>query len=186
MIFGGAGEKMKKYGIKSTILIGIDLILIICTLSFIFGNSFMNVEKSANASQSLTDIVIEAVPPIKDAVVNNKVNESEIEEFLRSLAHVFEFFLLGAEFMWLTILLGTGSMWLAGFSSVLLCLAVGTLDELFQSLTDRSTQLIDVAKDVFGGTLGCVFVIACYSIFIHFKNRKSKKSYKNQQAYDFS
>ncbi|MEE0969228.1 MAG: hypothetical protein U0M06_07670, partial [Clostridia bacterium] len=50
----------------------IDVIFIILTLAFIFGNSLQKVEESTNISDGVTDIV-ESIPPIKEAIEEEKI-----------------------------------------------------------------------------------------------------------------
>ena len=81
----------------------IDCILIILTLSFIFGNSLKNVEKSSNDSEKITEIV-EKLPPVQTAIEKEIINKNDLEGIIRSMAHIFEFTLLGAELMLLLLL----------------------------------------------------------------------------------
>ena len=91
---------------KRVVAIIIDLILIFLTLFFIFGNSVKNVEKSSADSQNVTHFV-EQLPPIKQAIEKNILQPGSLEGVIRSLAHFFEFSVLGAELMILLILLKT-------------------------------------------------------------------------------
>ena len=56
----------------------IDCILIILTLSFIFGNSLKNVEKSSNDSEKITEIV-EKLPPVQTAIEKEIINKNDLE-----------------------------------------------------------------------------------------------------------
>ena len=79
---------------KRIIAIVIDLLLIALTLFFIFGNSAKNTEKSGADSEAVTSF-IEQIPPIKEAIENNKLQPGSLEGPIRSLAHFFEFSILG-------------------------------------------------------------------------------------------
>ena len=145
---------------KRFIAIIIDLILILLTLFFIFGNSMKNTEKSGADSESITSI-IEQIPPIKQAIEENKLEPGSLEGPIRSFAHFFEFSILGAELMLLIILLKVSCNIKYFLFIVLLCFILGLADEIIQSFSDRSTEVADVLKDIGGGAFGafCVYVI---------------------------
>ncbi len=145
---------------KRIIAIVLDLILILLTLFFIFGNSAKNVEKSGADSESVTGF-IEQLPPIKEAIENNKLQPGSLEGPIRSFAHFFEFAILGAELMLLMILLKSSSHIKYFFFVILLSFILGLSDEIIQSFTDRATEAVDVLKDVGGGTFGafCIFIV---------------------------
>lgn len=146
---------------KRIIAIIIDIILILLTLIFIFGNSLKNVEKSSNASESVTS-VIEKIPPIKQAIEKNIIQPGSLEGPIRSFAHFFEFSILGAELMLLIILLKCSCNIKYFLFVVLICFILGLSDEITQSFTDRSTEAIDVIKDVCGGAFGAFCVSMIY------------------------
>ncbi|MBR3966436.1 MAG: VanZ family protein [Clostridia bacterium] len=154
---------------KRIIAIVIDLLLIALTLFFIFGNSAKNTEKSGADSEAVTSF-IEQIPPIKEAIENNKLQPGSLEGPIRSLAHFFEFSILGAELMLLIILLTSSANIKYYFFVVLLCFILGLSDEIIQSFTDRSTEVVDVIKDIAGGAFGA-FAVS----LIHFLVRHKKK-----------
>ena len=146
---------------KRIIAIIIDIILILLTLIFIFGNSLKNVEKSGADSESVTSI-IEQIPPIKQAIEKNIIQPGSLEGPIRSFAHFFEFSILGAELMLLIILLKCSCNIKYFLFVVLICFILGLSDELIQSFTDRSTEAVDVLKDVCGGAFGAFCVSMIY------------------------
>ena len=146
---------------KRIIAIIIDIILILLTLIFIFGNSLKNVEKSSNASESVTS-VIEKIPPIKQAIEKDIIQPGSLEGPIRSFAHFFEFSILGAELMLLIILLKCSCNIKYFLFVVLICFILGLSDEITQSFTDRSTEAIDVIKDVCGGAFGAFCINMIY------------------------
>ena len=148
----------------------IDSILIILTLVFIFGNSLKNVEESTDDSKGVTEIV-EKLPPVHYAIADNKLQKGEIEGFLRSLAHAFEFALLGAEFMLLLLLAGLKPLSLSVYLPFFICLILGVADESLQMLTDRAAEVVDVIKDFAGSLLGGLTVLGIYGL-IRIRNRK--------------
>lgn len=52
---------------KRKILVAINILLILLTIGFIFGNSLEDVEKSTNSSTAVTE-TIERIPPVKKAI----------------------------------------------------------------------------------------------------------------------
>ena len=149
----------------------IDLILILLTLIFIFGNSLKNVEESGADSESITSF-IEQIPPIKQAIENNIIQPGSLEGPIRAFAHFFEFSILGAELMLLIILLKSSCEIKFFLFVVLLCFILGLSDEILQSFNDRSTEAVDVMKDVGGGAFGAFCV---YAIYLRIKRRKTNK-----------
>lgn len=155
---------------KRIVAIIIDLILILLTLFFIFGNSAKNVEKSSADSENVTGF-IEQLPPIKEAIENDKLQPGSLEAPIRSFAHFFEFSILGAELMLLIILLKCSCNIKYFLFVILLCFILGLADEIIQSFTDRATEVVDVLKDIVGGAFGA-FVI--YIIYLPIKKNKNK------------
>lgn len=152
----------------------IDSILILLTLAFIFGNSLQTVEESTNTSEGVTNVIVEKIEPIREAVENNKITVDEVEAFTRSLAHVLEFAALGAEFMLLALLIGLKPLWCSTLLTISLCLVLSILDEATQTLTDRAAEIADVAKDFSGACLGAFGVLCLYGIMLALKKRKEK------------
>ncbi len=152
-----------------------DIILIALTLIFIFGNSLQNSESSDTSSESITDIV-EQLPPVHDAIQEEKITQGELHEVVRSLAHVAEFFALGAELMLLVILLKLKPLAIAAFLPLFTGLALGVIDESLQMLNDRSAEIVDVLKDFLGVTIGVLLVLAVYGAVMLFSNKKRSLS----------
>lgn len=146
---------------KRRIAIVIDLLLLLATLIFIFGNSLKNVDQSKNDSQHVTH-VIGNLPPVQQAIEKEVISEGILEETVRSLAHFFEFAVLGTEIMMLIFLL-QGSCHIKYYLFVvLICFILGLTDEIIQSFNDRATEAIDVVKDVLGSAFGafCIYIIS--------------------------
>lgn len=139
----------------------IDLILIILTLCFIFGNSLQNVEDSTKTSEGVVEMV-EKLPPVQQAIEEERLTYGGLVEIVRSLAHVTEYALLGAEIMILALLLGLAplKMWLWAVLGI--CMVLGIIDEGLQSLSDRSPELVDVLKDMLGSVIGGSLVLGAY------------------------
>lgn len=152
----------------------IDSILILLTLVFIFGNSLQNVEQSTNTSEGVTNIIVEKIEPIKEAVESNKITVGEVEAFTRSLAHVLEFAALEAEFMLLFLLIPLRPLWGGIMLTVSSSLVLSVLDEALQMLNDRAAELVDVGKDFFGACLGVISVLAIYALTVIFIKKRKK------------
>ncbi len=150
----------------------IDAIFIILTLAFIFGNSLLDVDKSNDASGSVTDIV-EKLPPVQNAIENEEITRGEVEAILRSLAHGFEFSVLAAEIMILFLLLRLKTPVVCLILTLVIVFVLGVADECLQMLNDRSSEMVDVLKDFLGGVFGAsaVFLIH-YLIGTRIKRKK--------------
>lgn len=141
----------------------IDSILIILTLSFIFGNSLKNVEKSTNDSMGITEIV-EKLPQVQDAITNNKIKEHHLDGIVRSFAHALEFAVLGAEIMLLFLLIDLKPLYLSVYLPFFICLILGLADESLQMLSDRAAEVTDVIKDFAGAVIGGLATLLLYKI----------------------
>ena len=135
---------MKKRAFKCLLLL-----LILLTLCFIWGNSLMNAEQSSDLSNGLLDYL----RPLMDKLGLN----TDSDHGLRSLAHLSEFCLLGAELA-LLFLMEHGLCSAIFRKSALLSLLTAIVDELLQCLNDRSAQLIDVGLDFVGACIGIALV----------------------------
>ncbi|MEE0969556.1 MAG: VanZ family protein, partial [Clostridia bacterium] len=100
-----------------------------------------------------------------------KITRDELDGAVRALAHVAEFFLLGAEAMLLVLLCSLRPIVAATFLPIFSCLAVGVIDESLQMLNDRSAQFVDIMKDFAGGVLGTLAIFAVYIIICKVKNK---------------
>lgn len=159
------------------IAIIINVILIVLTVSIIFRNSLQSAKASTAESEGLTEIV-EKLPPIEEAIENNKITSKDVEISLRSLAHVAEFAALGALSMLLILIIEPKSLRLWVISPPLFCLVIGIADECLQLLSDRACEAIDVVKDFAGGILGGLLVLTVFGIFrlAHTKRTKERIS----------
>ena len=150
----------------------INVILIVLTVSFIWRNSLKDVSASTADSEGVTEIV-EKSPPIAEAIEKNKITSDDVEVTVRSLAHIVEFAALGALSMLLILIIDPAPFGLWVISSPAFCLIIGIIDECLQLLSDRACELNDIIKDLAGGMLGGLFVLAVFFI--------ARKSYKKQE-----
>ena len=164
---------MQKISKIKLILIIVLSILIVATLGFIWGNSCMPKESSAQTSQGVYDTV---KPALDTTFGKGKVTH----DIFRKMAHSFEFMLLGAEVTCLFYLIFENV-----FKKVIYILSiglfVGVVDETIQIFTSRGPAVLDVLID-FGGYLiavAAVFVIILLVYFI--KKRKKSRTDKTAQ-----
>ena len=134
-------------GKKSRLRLFLRLLLAL-TLCFIWGNSLLSREDSAQLSGSLTEWLRSIGIPVS-------------EHFLRKLAHFSEFGLLGCELTLLLWLRGVRRPRGMGFSALAALLAASA-DETIQIFTGRGSQVSDVLLDFSGaltGILLCTLII---------------------------
>lgn len=150
----------------------IDSILILLTLVFIFGNSLQGTEKSSEMSESVTEMV-EQLPPVQQAIKENKIQKGSLEGVIRSIAHSIEFAVLGAELMLLLLLVELKPLSLSVFLPFFLCLVLALADESLQMLNDRSAEVVDITKDFVGSIIGGLAVLGVFAL-----TRRKKTSKK--------
>lgn len=163
---------MKNQKIK-TLLIILDVIAILISLFFIFRFSFQDAKKSDETSKAVTDFVGENVSPVKTALEEKKVTRAKLDSIIRSLAHAFEFSILGAEMMLLLLLLPVRPLKFTVYLPYFVCLMLGVLDECLQMTNDRASEVIDVVKDFAGSVLGGLVVLLVYAIILRVMNKKA-------------
>lgn len=138
---------------------------VLLTVGFIFANSL----RPAEASLADSNVIIELIRPLVDAVFPG--NEWNLVFVVRKCAHFAEFFLLGALCMGLVWAerrrRGRGIITAALFA----VLAVGVADEVLQSLGDRSAMVTDVVIDFCGALAGICLICVLRAL----KLRKRKK-----------
>lgn len=155
------------------ILIGIAaLVLILC---FVYGNSMLSKQESAEVSSSVMDAMEGILRPIVEFVTGGPVDDTLLHKVVRKGAHFAEFAALSAL---LTVLLhlifGTWRTHAMGYV-LFLSLLFGVLDEFLQSFTGRGTSVRDVMLDLCGALLGIACVITVIEIFERLRRRKHNK-----------
>jgi len=139
------------------------LVLLICfTLVFIWGNSMLNREQSADISGGL----LELIRPLLEVLGL----ECENDHWLRKLAHFCEFALLGAELSALSIL--KGKIKLRDFSrGSMYCLAAAAADETIQYFSGRYSHVLDVLLDFSGSICGIVVICTVFAAVIKYNGK---------------
>lgn len=151
----------------------LDIAAILITLFFIFSFSLQDVESSTDTSRTVTDVIEEKIPPIKNAIEENRLTKGRLESILRSIAHATEFAILGMEMMILLLLLPLRPLKLTAYLPFFVCLLLGVADECLQMLNDRSSEVIDIVKDFAGAAFGGLLVLLVYAIICRLEAKKA-------------
>ena len=154
---------------RRRIYLAVVLVMILATLTVIFGSSLNSQEKSASQSGA----VVEVVKPIVDS--QNKIPEDRFEYYIRKLGHFSEFFILALELCFLYgIIKGKnpviGKM-LPILFAVLLC---AVIDETIQIYSGRGSSLKDVWIDTGGGVFAMTLFLAVNKISQIIKPEKTE------------
>lgn len=143
---------------------------LVATLAWIWGNSLQN---NAVSQEKSTDIV-EVVPSVKKTPEARNL----ADYYVRKLAHLLEFFILGVELLGLTLIRsGQGRVRL---TSVVTALFFGLLtaltDETIQAFNDRNSSVADVWLDFAGIVLGAGILLG----FVLCWMKGKRKNRRNQ------
>ncbi len=155
---------------KNMIIICLSAIII-----FITAFAFYNSGKSFKTTHAESEAVVEVINPV---IQKNEISvgQEALRLYIRKVAHVIEFAVLGAAVMLLTMRIKYQyGRSLFGFAFFYV-LAVGTADEFIQSLRDRSSLVSDVLLDFAGAMIGFLmaFLAVKISVFIA-RKIKSKR-----------
>ena len=128
----------------------IFLLLAVVVTAFIWQQSTVPPEESAEISDGVRDVVVEAVGGEETAI------GSFFDRFVRKIAHFVEFSLLG--------LCVGGYFWRSHHIGALLArLAVGvfvaSMDEFWQIFTGRGASVLDVLLDLSGYATACALLV---------------------------
>ena len=127
-------------------------VLALMVTAFIWGNSLKSNEASREQSKTLTESIKPTVDP------DNKIDDFDIEIFLRKSAHILEFFALGFCVAGFTVNLGRLKEERYLSLPLLIVLLVAVIDEYIQHFTQRGTAVTDVVLDFGGAVLGLALV----------------------------
>ena len=131
-------------------------VLSVLVIGFIFKNSLPSIEQSRAQSGVLVELLRRILDPF------GKWPEAEFHTFVRKMAHLAEFGLLGFCLGGLTDGLKRNfwrSVYL--FFALFCVLAVAVSDEFIQSFTGRGSMVSDVVLDFTGGLLGLFGMCIC-------------------------
>ncbi len=135
----------------------IFIVLIILNIMFIWGNSMLSQDSSHNLSSVFRDLLNRL---LHDTI---NVDNSFSENFVRKLAHVFEYLVLGL-LVALCFLKPKLRVWIAILAAGVL---TASIDEIIQIFTGRGPAVKDVMIDTCGYFLG--FLIASLAKYIRGK-----------------
>jgi len=155
-----------KLSAKRIVLLSIVSILLVLTLSFIWGNSFVSMENSASESGK----VYATLKPFFDFVFGKDVIT---HNFCRKLAHATEFMVLAFEIAGIYAVLNRYNV--RYLETVSYGLFVAVIDESIQLISNRGSQVKDVLIDYFGYIVGIVCSYLLYLIIMLLKKRKVKE-----------
>ena len=142
------------------------LLLIAGTIAFIFTQSMLPQEQSAQQSDKVGDILEEIIPP--ETPVGGYVQEN-----VRKIAHFVEFAVLG---VWVALyLILFLKKYVYAALSYLFALVLALFDETIQIFSGRGPDVIDVWIDFAGyaSFFTLVFLLSILVIFIY-ERRKNK------------
>lgn len=129
-------------------------VLVILTLVFIFGQSFLNQTISNKESKIVKETIVQ---PVHQTITGKTTTAPKI----RDVAHIIEFTALGLE---LVLLFKNKKILMRLLRSISYCGMIALVDESIQFLSDRAPQVIDIWNDILGGAIGAVIGILIITI----------------------
>lgn len=161
--FKGDALYMNKRKISTAVLV----IIILVTLTFIWGNSL----KSIPESSALSGKALNVVGPFLEIFVGaGKVTD----HLVRKIAHFVEYFILGLELS--LLMMARRDVCLQGVINCLSAgLAAAVTDESIQIISARGSQVIDVLLDFCGVLSGVAITLLVYSLTKPGSRRKSHR-----------
>jgi VanZ family protein len=150
----------RKTGTSALIVL---VVVVLATIVFIIANSLQSSAGSWNVSNAVAALfepvlrkihaVVSKVAPFMGFPVLS------FEVFVRKLAHVAEYCLLGAECAGITVLLSGRVLSSHLWACLFVPLAVAVSDEYVQLLSGRTSQVSDVLIDFFSALAGIAIVL---------------------------
>lgn len=172
IVMGGMMNMGKRTGRQWAILIG--ALALILWLSFVFGNSTLSKQESAEVSSSFMEAIEVVLRPIVEWVTGESASYDLLHKIVRKGAHLVEFAALS---FILTVLLrlfcGTWKTHAIGYV-LFISLLFGVADEFLQSFTGRGTSVRDVMLDFVGALIGVGIGIVIIELFEKIFRRRSK------------
>ena len=151
------------------------ILLILLNVWMIFSFSAESAELSGKTSQKVTAIVAQIViknfeektPLEQEAII------SSLHPYIRTVAHMTEFGLLGAWIMLLLLTYRIRPIYSAS-ASVSATLLTAIADEAFQHFSSqgRAAELKDVLLDTCGALIACTILFSVIAIFSHHQKKK--------------
>ena len=146
-------------------------VLVAVAVGFVLYNSMQSGEESHARSEKVADLL----RPILDPM--GRMKNSEYHIFVRKLAHIFEYTVLGMCIggMFIVLRILTGKRFC--FLPIITAVAIAVLDEYVQSFHGRSGRVKDVLFDSVGALVG-LFCVALVEYLIRkiLQGRKKHES----------
>lgn len=136
------------------------IVIVAVVLAMIWFQSFLPEQVSAQESGWFTEHILR---PIAEWLGIEKISTNVV----RKLAHAFEYMVLGL----LTMVLWKGK----AVRSLQMCFLAAFLDETFQLLSKRGSQVIDVWIDLGGTVVGIGLFLLMRLLFVRKREKTIKK-----------
>lgn len=144
------------------------IILIVCTIAFIFNNSLMPPDESGEQSSAVAGL-IEKIFPAHTSL------GAFIQKYIRKIAHFAEYGLLGIEIA-LYVIFYSENKHKSALINTLTPFAVGFADETIQIFSGRGPQIVDVWIDASGFITCSAITYAIFAIAFAIKGNVGRKS----------
>ncbi len=154
----------------------VSWILVIGIILLIFYFSSQNVKDSNNTSDNFISNTIGGIN--NGEVLDNlesKYTHDNLSQFIRNMAHFFEYSLLGLALfnaLYLTLAKRKYVHWII---SLISALVIAIIDEIHQGFVGRNSNALDVCIDFLGALLGASLLFVLYHLIEKHKNKKKLK-----------
>ena len=157
---------------RRSVGIVIGTVAVIVLLCFVFGNSMLSKQDSAEVSATVMELVRGFLRPIVEWITGGPVDDVLLHKVVRKGAHFTEFaalsFFLTGLLRLFCCMWRTHAMGYVLFFSLL----IGVLDEFLQSFTGRGSSVRDVVLDFCGALMGILCAIVAIEIYDWFRWRR--------------
>ena len=134
-------------------------LLVLLITGFIWSNSM----KEASHSNAQSMAMAESLQPVLDS--KEEIAEWKFHDFVRKLAHIAEFFLLGLAVSGFGVSLSAYRKKALISLPILMVLLVAVADEFIQHFTHRGSMVTDVVLDFASSAVGLVLVWLAVWVF---------------------
>ena len=151
------------------------LILLLGTMTIIFGFSSQDGKESGNISKKITEQIVERIPQIQEKEQEEKeIIINRIEKVIRKIAHFFFYFVVG-----ILVMAFISTYQIKEKNRIIISTIIGIIyacsDEIHQSLVPgRSPMITDVMIDAMGVVLGILLVMLGKVIIKNFQKKSTE------------
>lgn len=151
-------------------------LLVIGAILVIFYFSSQNVKASNDTSDNFISNTIGGIGN-GEVLENleNKYTRDSLSQFIRNMAHFFEYSILGIVLFNALYLTLDKKRYIHWIISLVGALIIATSDEIYQGFVGRDSSIIDVGVDTLGALLGASFLLILYYLIEKFKNKRIKQ-----------